>query len=51
MKMKLLPWISLHHDLRLMIFRSRGIVAEAHVEKTIAMVQKVEEEADEPFDR
>src|SRR5215213_1459669 len=34
-----------------MIFRPRGIVDEPHVEKTIAMLEKVEEEMSEPFDR
>jgi hypothetical protein len=51
MKMKLLPWISFHHDHRLMVFRPRGIVDEPHVEKTVAMLEQVEQGADQPFDR
>lgn len=51
MKMRLLPWVSFHHDKRLMIFRPRGIVDEPHVERTVAMLERVETEEKEPFDR
>ena len=34
-----------------MVLRPTGIVDEPHVERIIAMLEKVEEEADEPFDR
>ena len=51
MKMKLLPWASFHHDLRLMVFRPRGIVDQTHVEKTVAMLEKVEDEFEKPFNR
>jgi hypothetical protein len=50
-KMKLLPWVMFHHDLRLMVFRPTGIVDEAHVDKTVAMLQAAEEQADKPFNR
>ena len=43
MKLKLLPWVSFHHDLHLMIFRPRGIVDEPHIEKTVAMLEQVEQ--------
>ena len=49
--MKLLPWTSFHHDLRLMVFRPRGILDEPQVEKVIAMLEKAEAEADRPFNR
>ena len=51
MKMKLLPWISFHHDHHLMIARPRGILNEAHVEQTVAMLEELEEKADRPFNR
>lgn len=51
MKLKLLPWVSFHHDIHLMIFRPRGILDEAHVEKTVAMLDRLEKDADKPFDR
>jgi hypothetical protein len=51
MKKKLLPYVSFHHDLHLMVFRPTGIVDEPHVEKTVAMLEKVEEETDQPFNR
>ena len=51
MKMKLLPWVMFHHDIRLMVFRPKGVVDEPHIEKTIAMLEGVEEKADQPFDR
>ena len=50
-KLKLLPGVTFHHDLRLMVFRPRGIVDEPHVEKTVAMLERVEAEVDKPFDR
>jgi hypothetical protein len=51
MKLKLLPWVSFHHDLHLMIFRPRGILDEAHIRQTIAMLDQLEKDVDKPFDR
>ena len=49
--MKLLPWISFHHDLQLMIARPRGILNEEKMEQTVAMLREVEAKAEKPFNR
>ena len=49
--MKLLPWVSFHHDHRLMVLRPLGVLDEPQVEKTVAMLEQLEKEADQPFNR
>lgn len=51
MKMKLPRWVSFHHDHRLMVFRPLGILDEPEVERTVAMLEQLEKEADRPFNR
>jgi hypothetical protein len=51
MKMKLLPGVSFHHDVHLMVYRPRGIVDEPHVERIVAMLEELEHKAEKPFDR
>ncbi len=50
-KLKLLPWVVFHHDLNLMVARPIGIVNEAHVNKTLAMVEEAEKQSEKPFNR
>ena len=49
--MKLPRWVSFHHDHRLMVFRPLGVLDEPEVEKTVAMLEQLEKEADQPFNR
>ena len=51
MKIKLLPGVTFHHDIYLMTYRPRGIVDQPHVENIVAMLNKLEAEADRPFNR
>jgi hypothetical protein len=51
MKMKLLPWIGFHRDLRVMIFRPRGILSPQLIQDGIGVLEKAEEEFPEPFNR
>jgi len=50
-KVDLLPWLSFHHDLQLMILHPRGVLDAAQVEKAVAMLELAEEHADKPFNR
>lgn len=51
MKMKLPRWVSFHHDHRIMVFRPLGVLDEREVERIVAMLDRLEEEADRPFNR
>ena len=51
MKMKLPPDVSFHHDLRLIVFRPRGVLNKKRIDKIIAFLTEEEERAEEPFDR
>jgi hypothetical protein len=50
-KIKLPRHMIFHHDLRLMVFRPRGILTEKHVDKDVAMLEAAEDQAKEPFNR
>ena len=51
MRMKLPPDVLFHHDLRLMVFRPRGVLDENRVDEIVAFLEKEEERAHKPFDR
>ena len=51
--MKLDFWasVSFHRDLNLWVWQPRGILDEAHVDRLIDLIDDLEEDADEPFNR
>jgi hypothetical protein len=51
MKMQLPPDVLFHHDLRLMVWRPRGIVNEKALNKVITFMGKEEARSNEPFNR
>ena len=51
MKMKLPPDVLFHHDLRLMVFRPRGVLNEKRVDEIVAFLDKEEDQEEKPFNR
>jgi hypothetical protein len=51
MKMKLPPNVLFHHDLRLMVYRPRGILNEKEVRTIVEFLEKEEDRAQAPFNR
>jgi hypothetical protein len=51
MKMKLPPDVIFHHDLRLMVFRPRGILGEKEVRRIVTFLEKEEDRGEKPFNR
>ena len=51
MKLKLPPNVLFHHDLRLMVWRPRGVLSEKQVKPIVAFLEAAEERADKPFNR
>ena len=51
--MKLDFWasVSFHRDLNLWVWQPRGILDEPHVERLIDLIEQLEKDADEPFNR
>jgi hypothetical protein len=49
--MKLPPDIQFHVDIRLLVYRPRGLVNEAAVNKIITVIEELEAELREPFNR
>jgi len=49
--MKLPPEIQFHEDIRLLVYRPRGLVNEATVNKIISVIGELEATLQEPFDR
>jgi hypothetical protein len=49
--MKLPPDIQFHEDIRLLIYRPRGLLNEATVNKIIKVIGELEAKVKEPFDR
>jgi hypothetical protein len=45
------PEIEFHEDIRLLIYRPRGLIDEAAVNKIIAVIEKIEAATQEPFNR
>jgi hypothetical protein len=49
--MKLLPEIEFHEDIRLFIYRPRGVLNEAAINKILSSVEDLEAKLQEPFNR
>ena len=51
MKLPLPPEIEFHEDLRLFIYRPRGLLDEASVDRVVAVLAELETKLKEPFNR
>ena len=51
MKMKLPPNVVFHHDLRLTVYRPRGIINEKEVKRIVEFLEREEDRAERPFNR
>lgn len=49
--MKLPPDVEFHEDIRLLIYRPRGLIDEAAVNKIVAVIEEIEAATPEPFNR
>ena len=49
--MNLPPEIQFHEDLRLFVWRPRGVLAEAAIDKVLASLEELEAKSQEPFNR
>ena len=49
--MKLPPEIEFHEDVRLLVYRPRGLIDEAAINKIIRVIEDLEAETQEPFNR
>jgi len=49
--MKLPPEIEFHEDIRLLIYRPCGLIDEAAINKIVAVIEDLEAETQEPFNR
>ena len=49
--MKLPPEIEFHQDIRLLVYRPRGLIDEAAVNKIISVIEDLEAATQEPFNR
>ena len=49
--MKLPPDVEFHEDVRLLIYRPRGLIDEAAVNKIVAVIEEIEAATPEPFNR
>ena len=49
--MKLPPDVEFHDDIRLLIFRPRGVIDEAAVQRVVDVLEDLEEKLQKPFDR
>ena len=49
--MKLPPEIEFHQDIRLLIYRPRGLIDETAINNTISVIEKLEAAIQEPFNR
>jgi hypothetical protein len=49
--MKLPPEIEFHEDIRLLVYRPRGLIDEAAINKIIRVVEDLEAATQEPFNR
>src|SRR5215813_8901600 len=50
-KMKLPPELEFHEDIRLLIYRPRGLVNEAALNNTLGALEDLEAKLEKPFDR
>src|SRR5436190_6929137 len=51
MKLKLPPDAIFHHDLRLMVFRPRGVLSEKRIRTIVKKLEEAENAAAKPFNR
>ena len=49
--MKLAPDVEFHEDIRLLVYRPRGLLNEASVNKITKIIEDLEARLDEPFNR
>jgi hypothetical protein len=49
--MKLPPEIEFHPDIRLLVYRPRGLISEAAINKVISVIEELEAATQEPFNR
>jgi len=49
--MKLPPEIEFHEDIRLLIYRPRGLIDEAEINRVIGLIEGIEAASQEPFNR
>ena len=49
--MKLPPEIEFHKDIRLLIYRPRGLIDEAEINRVIGVIEGIEAASQEPFNR
>jgi hypothetical protein len=49
--MKLPPEIEFHPDIRLLVYRPRGLIDEAAINNVISVIQELEAATQEPFNR
>jgi hypothetical protein len=48
---KLPPEIEFHYDIRLLIYRPRGLIDEAAVNNIVSVIEEIEAASQEPFNR
>lgn len=51
MRMKLPPNVVFHHDLRLFVYRPRGIIDAKEVTRIVQFLEREEDRAEQPFNR
>lgn len=49
--MKLAPDVEFHEDIRLLIYRPRGVIDEAAIKNIVSVLEGLEERLQEPFNR
>jgi hypothetical protein len=49
--LKLPPDVEFHQDIRLLIYRPRGLIDEAAINKIVAVIEEIETATQEPFNR
>ena len=49
--MKLLPDVEFHADIRLLVYRPRGVIDEAAINKVTSVIEELEAKTQEPFNR
>src|SRR5215475_5191954 len=49
--MKLPPDLEFHEDIRLLVYRPKGVIDEAEVNRVIGVIEGIEAGSQEPFDR
>jgi hypothetical protein len=49
--MKLPPDIEFHQDIRLLIYRPKGVINEAEINKVIGVIEGIEAASQDPFNR